>query len=201
MLIPASLYGLFKDVKRRCTRVTKLMAKGVPFLQAIDSSHLIDSSQVSGLFVIMGPSSRVGGQPHFHLYLVALAIEEAFFDNILTDEHREDVFSSCLSTPWGLGVLLNGQGYSWFSTKERRVRFLRALAPMWNILEQEGARYSGGSASGRPLWEVWTIVLFVICNSLGKNIFPPFFAQPADWPQQLLHFADLIDASPSLPPP
>ena len=201
MLIPASLYGLFKDVKRCCIRTTKLMTKGIPFLQAIDSSHLIDSSQVPGLFVIMGPSSRVGGQPHFHLYSIAHAINMAFRDDMLTDEHREDMFSSCLSTPWGLGILLYGQGYSWFSTKERRVRFLRALASMWDILDQEGARYSSGSASGRPLWDVWTIVLYVVANSLGKHVFPTFQPQPADWPQQLLHFADLIDALPSLPPP
>ena len=200
MLIPASLYGLFKDVKRRCTRVTKLMAKGVPFLQAIDSSHLIDSSQVPGLFVIMGPSSRVGGQPHFHLYFTARAIETAFFEGILTEEHREDMFSSCLSTPWGLGILLCRHNELWFSTKERRCRFLRALAPMWDVLDAEGPRFCTGYLPGHRLWDAPTIVPYVIGNSLNVEASFPFQPQPTDWPQQLLHFADLIDALPSLPP-
>ena len=200
MLIPASLYGLFKDVKRRCTRVTKLMAKGVPFLQAIDSSHLIDSSQVPGLFVIKSPSTHVNKQSHFYLYFAAFAIEEAFFDNILTDKHCEDMFSSCLSTPWGLCSLLNRYNYSYFSTKERRVRFLRALAPMWDILDAEGPYFCTGYLPGHRLWDASTIVPYVIGNSLNIEILPLFQSQPADWPQQLLHFADLIDALPSLPP-
>src|SRR5262245_59400566 len=69
MLLPKYLYGLYKDVKKRCTKLVKHATSLDAYGAGVLSMGFIDTAQTDGLLVLYGPSPLVGGEMNFHLFL------------------------------------------------------------------------------------------------------------------------------------
>jgi len=79
-------------------------------------------------------------------------------------EIEEQVFTASLQTPWGLLGLLSQTNVIWVYPQQRYQPFLQASILFWDILYQEGNRYSNGSNNGENLWTIHTNLKYVLAN-------------------------------------
>jgi len=162
--IPASVYGLFKDVKPRCRKIVTSLRRGRTWHEAISAEDTIDTATQSGLIVLHGPSPLLGGDPHFHCYLPLSLVLKAGSEGCFSSDIEDQVFETSLQTAWGLLGLLSQTNVMWVYPTNRHQPFLQACCKFWDTLELEGNRYSNGSNIGQSLWAEHTTLKYVLAN-------------------------------------
>lgn len=164
MQIPSSFYGLYKDVKFRCRKMVTGLVRGQTWYEVVNSQDTIDTETKSDLIVLHGPNPLLGGSPHFHCYLPLSYVLNASSEGKLPPEIEEEVFEASLQTAWGLLGLLSQTNVMWVYPQKRHQPFLSACIQFWDILVQEGNRYSNGSNTGQSLWTLHTNLKYVLAN-------------------------------------
>lgn len=169
MHIPSSFYGLYRNVKPRCRRIVTKLARGEALNDVIGADDTIDTATQPGMLVLEGPSPLLGGQPHFHCYLLHFQIKEAQFEGRLNADMVEEIFNASLQTEWGVLGLIAYQSTMWFAPPEkwRSTRYqpmLKACLQFWDTFEREGERYSGGSNSSKNLWNLPNTIRYILAN-------------------------------------
>ncbi|MDQ2805546.1 MAG: hypothetical protein M3Z04_01295, partial [Chloroflexota bacterium] len=101
LLIPQSLYGLQRDVKKTCLRAVTRLRRGATWGELFAADELLDTDTTPGWLVLDGPSPALGGQLHFHVYWPMRAIRESFFDSKLPRELESVIFAAALENTWG----------------------------------------------------------------------------------------------------
>jgi hypothetical protein len=167
--IPSSFYGLYRNVKPRCRRIVTKLARGEALNDVIGADDTIDTATQPGMLVLEGLSPLLGGQPHFHCYLLHFQIKEAQFEGRLNADMVEEIFNASLQTEWGVLGLIAYQSTMWFAPPEkwRSTRYqpmLKACLQFWDTFEREGERYSGGSNSSKNLWNLPNTIRYILAN-------------------------------------
>lgn len=178
MKLPAFLHGLHKDVKARCVRKAKALAKGATWDEL--AGDWLETKEAPGLIVLEGPSPLMGGQPHFHPFALVRAMNDTLGYS-RTNEVTERAFRSALGTPWGVLCFMGQDSYHYVNPPAVQVPFLEACARHWAELDGEGARYSMGSPQGMLLWEHRTMIQFL----LGQRGLPGVIVQKLLGPEGL----------------
>lgn len=164
MKIPSTLFGIYQDVLAHCRQMVTAMKRGVSFDEAIGSKDLLESSSVSGLLVLHGPSPLIGGEPHTHLYLPVSTIDDAILKGRLKRDTEDNVFAACCAHPWGTLTLISPTNLIWLHPQVRHRPFLEACMCHWEELVAEGDRYSLGSPHGQELWEHTTNLKHILAR-------------------------------------
>lgn len=188
MLIPISLYGLYRQVKPACKKAITQIRKGASFFEAFHSDQMIDTAQVSGLLLLAGPEQNFGNTAHFQLFVPLSLITNDSFRKPFLPGTQDSIFEECLQAPWSTLLLFSANHYEWIATIERKQSFLKAAAQYWDIFYAEGRRYSRGLSTPSTLWEVPTM----LAHTLACLEFPlPLWNQPlpANWSTILKQYA------------
>ncbi|WP_428263403.1 hypothetical protein [Haliangium sp.] len=163
MKLPALFHGLYRDVKRRTAKIVTRIRKGDDWIALVEAEGLLDVDTTPGLVVMKGPSSLLGGKPHFQAWLLWLQ-----FRAKALDEDRQDlieaVFQQSLTRPWSTLGLVSYQNHPWFYAKHRYRPFLRAVREYWHIYAAVGARYSYGVPEPVDLWTLNNSIHYVLAN-------------------------------------
>lgn len=165
MQIPSFFYGFYKDVKFRCRKIVTGLKCGQTWNEVINAKDTIDTENNSGLIVLHGPSPLLGSNSHFHCYLPLSYIFNVSSERNLPPEIKEEIFASSLQTSWGMLGLISQINVMWIYPQEKHQTFLKACLEFWDLLDQEGARYSNGSNHGQSLWTLHSNIKYVLANS------------------------------------
>lgn len=175
MLIPTTLFGLYRDVKSRCRKLVKRLEAGETWQETVGSDELVDTMDDPGMIVLAGPEPLLNIYPHFHCYVLLYLLIESRFENRLTHEIENAIFNASLSTAWGVLGLISPQNVGWFvhpvkiytlqQWQSIRFRpFLSACLQHWDTLYDEEARYTLGSTVGADLWSIPSNLKYVLAN-------------------------------------
>lgn len=176
MELPALFYGLYRDVKRRTSRIINRIRKGDDWIALVESEGFLDTAKMPGFIVLEGPSPLLGGQPHFQEWLLwtqynnkrtqewVLGREELHE----RDDEEDAIFQQSLTRPWSTLGLVAGGNTGWLYPKHRYRPFLRAVRRYWHLFESAGPRYSGGLQTPKPLWALPNSIKYVLAN-LGMS--------------------------------
>ena len=159
MELPALFYGLYRDVKRRTSKIVAQVREGADWMALVEAGGFLDTAVTPGLIVLEGPSPLLGGEPHFQMWLLwwqLLNTHSALGD--------EDVFERSLTQPWSVLGLVSHPNDMWVYEKRRYRPFLRAVRRYWDLFDAEGARYSNGSECGARLWSLPNTIMYVLAN-------------------------------------
>jgi hypothetical protein len=189
--LPAFLHGLHKDVKARCLRKAKALAKGATWEEL--ASDWLETSEAPGLIVLQGPNPGLGGQPHFHVFALVRAMNDTLGYS-RTDEVTGRAFRSALGTPWGVLCFMGQDSYHYVNPPGSQLPFLEACARNWAELDGEGARYSMGTLDGKRLWESPTMIQYL----LGQRGLPGVIVQKPLGPEGLAPLVEQV-RQPRLP--
>lgn len=163
MLFPKYLYGLYKDVKRRCTKLVRSATSLDAYGASVLSMGFVDTADTGGLFIFNGPSPLLGGEMNFHSYLpLPILRRERRGDT----ELLEAIFQESLKTSWGTLLLTSHQCGFWFN-EGNRCAYVEAVFRHWDELGSIGPRYTFGGSEGHELLEVPTMIqsaLFHLCG-------------------------------------
>lgn len=168
MLIPEFMYGLSKDVKRKCNKIVTKLKKGASWDEAV-TGPLVDTETTEGIIVMHGPNPNVGDLTCFNIYWLLTRFFETLFE-LYEDKNEyrkfeDTIFEQCLETEWGVLSLFSKRNSRWFSNKEYRfIPFLKALEKYWDTITAEGARYSTGSPTGSLIWTIPSSLWYVLAN-------------------------------------
>jgi hypothetical protein len=154
MLIPASFYGTYAEVKRRFQRSVTQLRRGASWEEAVGAGDVVDTANVPGLLVTAGPSPLLKGQTHFHCYVAHFLIRQAMFQQRLTPEVTDRVFEDSLRSLWGVLGLIGEPNQGWLYPPARHLPLVQATIRFWEVLDGEGERYSTGLEWGQRLWQV-----------------------------------------------
>lgn len=191
MELPALFYGLYRDVKRRTTRIVNRIPKGVDWVALIEAEGYLDTAKTPGYILLDGPSPNLGGQPHFQAWLLWGQVWpkwETWGDQIL-----EPVFQRSLTRPWSTLGLVGNQNSPWFIPRYRYRPFLHAVRKYWNLFDSVGPRYSTGLQTPESLWALPNTIKYVLANLgiPGDELDPPLppggLAELIDRAEQHLH--------------
>ncbi len=166
MELPALFYGLYRDVKRRTSKIVTQVRKGADWMALVEAGGFLDTATTPGLIALEGPSPMLGGAPHFQMWL--LWSQFRYAEPPLTDEVDEAIFERSLSQPWSTLGMMGGNNSGWVREKRRYRPFLRAARRYWDLFDAEGARYTGGSRSASRLWSLPNNIMYVLAN-LGMS--------------------------------
>jgi hypothetical protein len=161
MLVPAFLYGRYRDVKPACQRLVTRLRRGTPWHEL--GGDMIDTRERPGVLIIDGPASGLGQDDHFHVFAPARVIDQAI-PHRLPESTFTELFEPMLATAWGFLALLGQNGQAFLYEPERQIRFLHALVKYWPALDAEGERYSTGGQHIDHLWQLATNIQFCLCN-------------------------------------
>lgn len=166
MELPALFYGLYRDVKRRTARIVNGIPKGADWLALVEAEGYLDTATTPGFILLDGPSTLLGGQPHFQQWLLWNQFRAHWRDwgNALL----EPIFQQSLTRPWSTLGLVCGGNTSWFIAEHRYRPFLRAVRQYWDLFDSVGPRYSSGLQTPRPLWALPNSIKYVLAN-LGMS--------------------------------
>jgi len=153
MLLPAFLHGKHRDVKAACRRQVTQLKRGASWQDL--TGDLIDTADHPGLLVVDGPSVLLGGQPHFHLFAMVNAIQDAIPQRLPPDIHPT-LFEPAIHTVWGFLGMLGWQSLIFLRSDHHQQRLLHLAVRWWPSIVAEGDRYSAGIDPGEPLWELPT---------------------------------------------
>jgi hypothetical protein len=166
MLIPSFLYGLTRDVKRNCRKIVTKLKKGVTWDDATEGP-CIETSEKPGLLVLDGPSPLLGGENHFHLYILHRVAFEVSLDGMFTEEIMDHYFHQSILQPWSISGILGGNNAIWFVGKNQNGKiksFIEAIITFWPILAAEGSRYTIGSNTPQELRLLPTNIQYALAN-------------------------------------
>jgi hypothetical protein len=164
MLMPAFLYGPYREVRAKCQKVVRALRAGADLTTALPPGE-IDTTTTPGLLVLHGPSPLLGAQTHFQCYLLHFLIRQEMFANRVTPATAETLFRSWLTASWGILGLLSQPNQGWLFPRERHGPFLRAVLTHWDEMDGAGARYSNGIDAGARLWPTQQTLSFVLVES------------------------------------
>jgi hypothetical protein len=154
MLFPTYLYGVYKDVKRRCTKLVKSTTSVDAYDACLLSMGLIDTADASGLLLLDGPSPLVGGMMCFQLYLPLSMI---YLEHRANAELLNTIFHESLKTAWGT-LLVTSYRCGRLIHEGNRNAYLEAVFDHWHELGTVGPRFTTGSREGQELLDVPTMI-------------------------------------------
>lgn len=175
MLIPVSLYGIYKEIKPTFLKALTKVKKGMSILDALEGDKLLDTNKVPGFIVLHGPSSLLGSTPNFHVYSPAALLAHFKPNDYLRPEQYEKFFLDCLTTPWSTLMLLGPCLFFWMDTDERKKKFLLAVANHWEIYINEGKRYALGVDDGSSIEKGPNMIYYCL-----SNLYPEFGIKTAN---------------------
>ena len=173
MELPALFYGLYRDVKRRTSRIVTTIPKGADWMALVEAEGFLDTNATPGFVVFDGPSSLLGGEPHFQQWLLWAQIKNKWAHEWSRQSKDADkwgvavqevVFQQSLTRPWSTLGLVAGGNTSWLIPKHRYRPFLRAVRQYWDLFDSVGARYSFGLQTATPLWAFTNSIKYVLAN-------------------------------------
>ena len=162
LLLPKLMYGRYRDVRPRLMRISQRMRKGQDWLPLVEQDGFLDVADTPGLIVGDGPSTLLGADEHFQMWLLWTLARKGGMRDIRDIE--ESIFQQSLSTPWTVLGLVMSRNDGWFWNHSHHHRFLEAVCPHWDEFAAIGPRYTLGRQPGKNLWETHNTVLFVLGN-------------------------------------
>ena len=124
---------------------------------------MLHTESTPGMIVVDGPSSIIGGSPHFQAWLLWSQLEAREEEGV-SSELADRVFEQSLTRPWAtLGLVGPGNTF-WFIERKRFRPFLRAIRQHWGLFLSAGCRYSAGSSWPVELWSLPNSVKYVLAN-------------------------------------
>ena len=162
MELPALFYGLYRDVKRRTSRIVNRIPKGADWMALIEAEGFLDVATTPGFILLDGPSPNRGGEQHFQQWLLWTQFRAHWRD--WGNTVLEPIFQQSLTRPWSTLGLVCGGNKSWFIPKHRYRPFLRAVRQYWELFDSVGPRYSNGLQTPDPLWTWTTSIKYVLAN-------------------------------------
>lgn len=163
MKLPAIFYGKYKNVKQDCEKALRALTKGDEFEKIVGETW-IETSTHSGLLMLNGPNSSLGGNENFHCYLMLFIIKTAIGKGKLKAETEDTVFSISLKYAWSVLGLLAPNNVMWVYPPQRYRPVLKSTIDLWELLYSEGDRYTVGSVNGQDLWTVSSNVKYILAN-------------------------------------
>jgi len=164
MLIPSFVYGLYRDVKKECNKICTKLKRGASWQEAT-AAPLLDTKGHGGLIVLSGPCPLVGGENHFHMYVLLQRLRLLYHERKMTREAVEQLYLESLGAPWGVLSAIAARGTSnWLITECFRSPFMKAVVPLWDEFVDEGKRYTAGNNYGEHINLLTTEVDFVLAN-------------------------------------
>jgi hypothetical protein len=164
LYIPEFLYGNYRSVKRSSQRLVASLQRGDSWDKTVETSNQLDTATTPGLLILHGPSPLVGGQLHFHCYVLHSLIREAFLDKRLPSDVEERVFQISLQHTWAFLGLLSEPNLGFLYPEARHKSFLAAALRYWKMLEAEGQRYSDGRDWGMDVWFAQSNLSYVLVH-------------------------------------
>ena len=161
MKLPRLFYGLYRDVKKRTSKMVTKIRRGNDWLALIEAEGFLDTETTPGLIVMEGPSPLLGGEPHFQTWLMwsQLLDKESMHSDLC-----EQVFQQALTRPWSTLGLTAHINQWWFIPRRRFRPFLAAVREYWDIFESAGQRYTYGIQEPLELWKVPNSIQYVLGN-------------------------------------
>lgn len=152
MKLPALFYGLYREVKRRTSKIVTQIRRDKDWIALVEAEGFLDIESTPGLIVMHGPSPLLSGQSHFQMWLpwsqLRAKVEDA------KSPLLQRVFDESLTRPWTvLGLVARGN-HSWFIQRERLRPFLQTVRQYWDTYAELGPRYTNGSDMGDELWSI-----------------------------------------------
>jgi hypothetical protein len=200
MELPALFYGLYRDVKRRTSRIVNQIPKGADWMALVEADGFLDTTTTPGFILIDGPSPNRGSEHHFQQWVLWAQIKNKWaheWSRRSKDADKwgvavqEAVFQQSLTKPWStLGLVEND---SWLFPKHRYRPFLHAVRRYWELFDSVGARYSTGLQTPQPLWALPNTIKYVLANlsvpgdMLRAPLPPGGLAELIDRTEQHLH--------------
>ena len=164
MKLPALCYGLYRDVKKRTSKMVTQMLKGNDWIALVEAEGFLDTETTPGLIVMEGPSPLLGGEPHFQAWLLLRAFRDRALDRNVPEEVLEAVFQQALTRPWSTLGLVGHPNHCWFYPRRRFRPFLAAVREYWDIFESAGQRYTYGIQEPLELWKAPNSIQYVLGN-------------------------------------
>jgi len=164
MEMPALIYGRYAEVGTRLRRAVTRLVRGETWAATLGVADTVDTKKADGLLVLNGPSPLLGGSPHFQCYLPLVMVSDAMHRGRLPREREEELFRDSLETYWGVLGLLSPANVLWVHSPERHFPLLRAVESIWEVLDNQGDRYSVGSTVGQRLWSMHSNLKYVLAN-------------------------------------
>jgi hypothetical protein len=159
------LYGCQVDVRKRCQRVARRLARGEPYVQAI--GDMVDVGSLGGNLVFEGGRGSLGDRLHIHCYLLPFEIQKVIDAGRMPKSVSGDFIQKCLTTAWGVTTLLGTPGQVLMG-RSYWAAFLRAVHMQWADLIAVGARYAYFSMPPTELWMAITTIS-VALGQLGVS--------------------------------
>ena len=158
--IPKIFYGRYRDVRPRLMRVARRMRRAEPWIPLVEQDGFLDVASTPGYIVGDGPSSLLGADEHFQIWLLWMLARQGRVNDIR--DELEIVFQQSLSRSWALLGLVMSRNDGWLWDREHHRPFLRAVLPHWDEFDSIGPRYSLGSRNGESLWDLHNTVMYVL---------------------------------------
>ena len=68
--LPSIMYGRYRDVRPRLMRIARRMCRGEEWIPLVEERGFLDVASRPGYIVGGGPSSLLGAEEHFQLWLL-----------------------------------------------------------------------------------------------------------------------------------
>lgn len=169
MLVPASLYGRYKEVLPRCRKMITALKKGRSWEAVVCEEGTLDAQTLPGLLVLDGPTALLGGAPHVQCYLPMRLLRDAVLGGKVTPALESEIFDTSLGTAWGTLGLLSLDSRLLSKEPGRHRLLLEATLRFWPVYEALGARYTAGCNAGEPLWALPTNLKYVLAH-MGVSV-------------------------------
>lgn len=160
ILLPKIMYGRYRDVRPRLMRIARRMRKGDEWISLVEQDGFLNVAETTGYIVGDGPSSLLGADEHFQMWLLWMLARQGGMRTIRDIEER--IFEQSLSRAWSVLGLVMSRNDIWFMDRSRHRPFLAAVYPHWNEFIAIGARFTLGRRFGQELWNMHNTVLFVL---------------------------------------
>jgi hypothetical protein len=167
MLIPDFLYGINKDVNKKCEKIADKLKNGSSWDEGIKCT-MIDTSTLEGMIVVEEPIDSASICSHKHFFVYAL------FDKILEkiktrDVKIDDLMKECVRSAWGVLSLMSGRlslvQNIFHVNKERHKYFLSAVLKHWDAYLNAGKRFSIGINQVQEIWEISSNLKLVLAQN------------------------------------
>lgn len=179
MLIPATFFGLYHEVKSKCRKIVTKLKRGRTWEEVFAEDTCLDTQVYPNSHIVTsGPNPSYGFEPHFHCYVLHREIDLAIIHQKMSTERYEDIFTASLKTPWGLLGLFNTEPSGWLRRfpggiiiEDRVSRFLWACLEFWDVFDTESKRY-GNCLNKDTIWSHHCTFNLFLLAALKKQGLP-----------------------------
>jgi hypothetical protein len=179
MLIPATLYGLYPDVKLRIRKKMKAIIKGATLNETVARDELLETSFTRGSVYLERPAKGFEESPNFHAEPLPQLLHEAWLEGKISDEREQTLFKELIATPWGLMLLASRANAQDFLAriavvegeievrvlKERVATYIEALYQFYSALVGVGPFFRLSTNVSMNIWENGNGILYALANS------------------------------------